>query len=143
MTPLRITFAGSGEFGAPTLQALLDAGHQIVRVYTQPDRPAGRGRKLTPTPIGEFATRHGLPLVLNDLAEGRASESEQDNALATMAPKLSREFARLDWARSADELARKIRGLYPWPGCRVRVLNRSGGELGRITLVRARPAAAQ
>ena len=52
---LRILFAGSGEFGHPTLAALLDAGHHIARVYTQPNRPAGRGKKLTPTPIAQFA----------------------------------------------------------------------------------------
>jgi methionyl-tRNA formyltransferase len=58
----RIIFAGSGEFGIPTLRALIDAGHTIVHVFTQPDRPAGRGKKLTPTPIGALAIELGLPL---------------------------------------------------------------------------------
>jgi methionyl-tRNA formyltransferase len=48
---LRILFAGGGAFGLPTLRALQER-HDVVRVYTQPDRPAGRGKKLTPTPIG-------------------------------------------------------------------------------------------
>ena len=63
MTPLRILFAGSGEFGLPTLTALVDAGHSIVQVYTQPDRPAGRGRQLTPTPIAAAAVQRNLPLI--------------------------------------------------------------------------------
>src|SRR5690606_41866992 len=62
MASLRIIFAGSGEFGAPTLRALIAAGHEIVQVYSQPDRPAGRGRKLTPTPIAQLALEHNLPL---------------------------------------------------------------------------------
>ena len=45
MTPLRIVFAGTPEFAVPPLEALLSADHQVVAVYTQPDRPAGRGRK--------------------------------------------------------------------------------------------------
>src|SRR5580698_6571093 len=56
---MRIIFTGSGEFGIPALAALIDAGHKIFP-YTQPDRPAGRGRKLTPTPIAKFAQERGL-----------------------------------------------------------------------------------
>ena len=62
MSPLRIIFAGTPDFSVPCLQALRDAGHEVVAVYTQPDRPAGRGRKLTPGPIKEAATALGLPL---------------------------------------------------------------------------------
>ncbi len=63
MSPLRIIFAGTPDFSVPCLQALRDAGHKVVAVYTQPDRPAGRGRKLTPGPIKEAATALGLPLL--------------------------------------------------------------------------------
>ena len=59
---MRIIFTGSGEFGIPTLAALVDAGHKIFP-YTQPDRPAGRGRKLTPTPIAQFAQERGLKAI--------------------------------------------------------------------------------
>ncbi len=45
---LRIVFAGTPEFAAEHLKALLDTPHQIIAVYSQPDRPAGRGQKLTP-----------------------------------------------------------------------------------------------
>jgi methionyl-tRNA formyltransferase len=58
---LSIIFCGAGEFGRPALRALLSQ-HEIVRVFTQPDRPAGRGRKLTPTPIAQFAIGQNLPL---------------------------------------------------------------------------------
>ena len=251
MPPLRIIFAGSGEFGLPTLDALLKAGHDVVQVVTQPDRPAGRGRGLTPTPVGQRAGAAGLsvmktdninretlpvadvmvviafgqkiadevirrprlgsvnlhasrlpryrgaapinwaiirgetvagnsvirlaqrmdagavlgqsrleigeletagelhdrlsadgatlvPRVLSDLANGSAHEVEQDESQATAAPKLSRDDARLDWTRPADELARRVRGLYPWPGCRVKLCDAEGTEVARMRLVRAR-----
>jgi methionyl-tRNA formyltransferase len=251
MAPLRIIFAGSGEFGLPTLDALRSLGHELALVVSQPDRPAGRGKQLTATPIAQRATEVGLPLlrtdninreelpqadvmvviafgqkisdatvnrprlgsinlhasrlpryrgaapinwailrgetvtgnsvirlaqrmdagavlaqtelpigeletagelhdrlaadgasivprVLQELAEGRAREVEQDESLATQAPKLSRDDAVLDWTRPADELARTVRGLYPWPGCRVKVCDAAGGEVGRLRLVRAR-----
>src|SRR5271155_2360775 len=60
---MRIIFTGSGEFGIATLAGLLDAGLEVAAVYTQPDRPAGRGRKLTGTPIGVFAASRGLALI--------------------------------------------------------------------------------
>jgi len=59
---MRIVFAGTPEFAAQHLQALLDAGHCIVAVYTQPDRPAGRGQKLMPSPVKQLAVRHGIPV---------------------------------------------------------------------------------
>jgi methionyl-tRNA formyltransferase len=253
MSPLKIIFAGSGEFGLPTLRALLNAHHELVQVITQPDRPAGRGRTLTPTPIAAFAASHNLPLlktadinaetvppadamvviafgqkigeptvqhprlgsvnlhasvlpkyrgaapinwaiirgervagnsvirlapkmdagavlgqssleigeletagglhdrlaadgaplvlkVLSQLTDGTAVERPQDESQATIAPKLSRDSSKLDFTRPAEELARQIRGMYPWPGCRVRLVDVAGGEIARLTLVRARPA---
>jgi methionyl-tRNA formyltransferase len=250
---LRLISSGSGEFGLPTLRALLDAGHEIVQIVSQPDRPAGRGRTLTPTPIAAFAADQNLPLlktaninvetlppadamvviafgqkigeaavhhprlgsvnlhasilpkyrgaapinwaiingeavagnsvirlapkmdagavlgqsslaigeletagelhdrlaadgaplvlkVLGQLAAGTAIETPQDESQATIAPKLSREASKLDFARPAAELARQVRGMYPWPGCRVRLVDVSGVELARVTLVRARAA---
>ena len=58
---MKIAFLGSGEFGLPTLQALARE-HTLVGVVTQPDRPAGRGGQLKPTPIGEFAATLGVPI---------------------------------------------------------------------------------
>ena len=59
---MRIIFAGSGEFGLPTLRGLIEAGEKIVQVISQPDRPSGRGRKLTPTPVSQFALENKLQL---------------------------------------------------------------------------------
>ena len=252
---LNLLFAGSGAFGIPTLAALIEAGANVTRVYTQPSRPAGRGNKLTPTPIGAFAAERGLPLtetpdldaialppadaivviafgqklgphvvahaplgainlhasrlpkyrgaapihwavingdatagnsvirlaqrmdagavlamselaigplettgelhdrlavdgaslvlsVLSKLRDGSATPIEQDHAAATRAPKLSREASVIDWARPAAAIASQIRGMHPWPGCRVRLLDANGVELDRLTLVRARPTSA-
>jgi methionyl-tRNA formyltransferase len=60
---LRILFAGSGEFGLPSLQQLRQAGHEVVAVYTQPDRPAGRGRREVPTPIAQYGLAERLAVV--------------------------------------------------------------------------------
>jgi methionyl-tRNA formyltransferase len=251
MAPLRIIFAGSGEFGLPTLGALLEGGHEIVQVVSQPDRPAGRGRKLTPTAVAQLGIDRGLPLIRTDdingeslppadvmvviafgqkigerqvqhprlgsvnlhasllpkyrgaapinwaiidgervtgnsvirlaskmdagavlgqsrveigeletagelhdrlavdgaplvlrvveaLANGTAVEMPQDDSQATLARKLSRESAAIDWTAPSVRIARRIRGLYPWPGCRVRIGDAAGAELARATLVRAR-----
>lgn len=59
---MRIVFAGTPEFAAQHLQALLDAKRDIVAVYTQPDRPAGRGQKLMPSPVKQLAQNHGIPV---------------------------------------------------------------------------------
>ena len=252
MSSLNIIFAGSGEFGLPTLEGLLKADHRVVLVITQPDKPAGRGNRLTPTPIGHFAEEHGLPTlktaninmetlppadvmaviafgqkiaphvvdharlgsinlhasilpkyrgaapinwailrgetetgnsiirlaqkmdagailgqsrlaigeletagelhdrlaqdgaplmlsVVDKLAGGAAEEWLQDEAQATLAPKLNREAARLDFTQPAAVLARQVRGFYPWPGCHVRLIGEAA-QRGRMTLVRARVA---
>ena len=60
MAPLRLVFMGSPDFGVPVLSALLKAGHEIVCVYAQPPRPAGRGHKERPCPVHAFAEKHGL-----------------------------------------------------------------------------------
>lgn len=69
---MKIIFAGTPEFAVPALAALIDAGHQIVMVLTQPDRPAGRGMKLKASPVKVLAEQHGLhvfqPETLKDAA---------------------------------------------------------------------------
>jgi methionyl-tRNA formyltransferase len=57
---LKLIFAGTPEFAAKSLDAILRAGHQVVAVFTQPDRPAGRGRKLTPSPVKQRALDAGI-----------------------------------------------------------------------------------
>ncbi|HKS32695.1 MAG TPA: methionyl-tRNA formyltransferase [Enterobacteriaceae bacterium] len=59
---LRIIFAGTPDFAARHLDALLSSGHQVVGVFTQPDRPAGRGKKLMPSPVKVLAEEKGLPV---------------------------------------------------------------------------------
>jgi methionyl-tRNA formyltransferase len=59
---LRIVFAGTPDFAAHHLQTLLDSQHQVIAVYTQPDRPAGRGKHLHASPVKELALRHALPV---------------------------------------------------------------------------------
>jgi methionyl-tRNA formyltransferase len=59
---MRIIFAGTPEFAAVALQALLAAGHQVPLVLTQPDRPAGRGMKLQASPVKQVALAHGIAL---------------------------------------------------------------------------------
>ncbi|MCL2022085.1 MAG: methionyl-tRNA formyltransferase [Betaproteobacteria bacterium] len=59
---MKLIFAGTPLFAAVALRALLAAGHDIALVLTQPDRPAGRGMKLTPSPVKCLAQEHGLPV---------------------------------------------------------------------------------
>ena len=59
---MRIIFAGTPEFAAAALQAVLAAGHQVTLVLTQPDRPAGRGMKLQASPVKQVAQQHGIAL---------------------------------------------------------------------------------
>ncbi len=59
---MRLVFAGTPDFAVPALDALHAAGHHIAAVYSQPDRPAGRGRKLQPPPVALRAAALGLPL---------------------------------------------------------------------------------
>jgi methionyl-tRNA formyltransferase len=59
---MKIIFAGTPEFAVPALQMLIDSEHEICAVYTQPDRPAGRGRKLTASPVKELALKANLPV---------------------------------------------------------------------------------
>ncbi|WP_061036155.1 MULTISPECIES: methionyl-tRNA formyltransferase [Vibrio] len=59
---LRIVFAGTPDFAARHLAALLSSEHEVIAVYTQPDRPAGRGKKLTASPVKTIALEHGIPV---------------------------------------------------------------------------------
>lgn len=59
---MRIFFMGSPDFALPALHRLIEGEHEIVAVFTQPDRPTGRGRKLAPPPVKALAIEHGLPV---------------------------------------------------------------------------------
>ncbi len=61
-TPLRIIFAGTPDFAARHLQALIGSEHQVIAAYTQPDRPAGRGQQLQPSAVKQLALQHNIPV---------------------------------------------------------------------------------
>lgn len=247
---MNLIFAGSGEFGLPSLAALLTSEHRVVQLVTQPDRPAGRGRQLKPTPIGQLAIDRGLPLlrtedinrevlpaadllvviafgqkispstiepfpkqainlhasllpkyrgagpvnaailagdavsgnsiirlaermdagavlgqsslaigeletagelhdrladdgaplllrVIAQLAKDSATELPQDETQVSKASKLSRASTRIDWSASAVQIACQIRGLYPWPGCQVELLDVDLRVITTATLAKA------
>ncbi len=62
MNKLKLIFAGTPDFAARHLAALLSSDHEVVAVYTQPDKPAGRGQKLTASPVKDLALAHDLPV---------------------------------------------------------------------------------
>lgn len=73
---LRIAFMGSPDFAVPVLAALVEAGHEIACVYSQPPRPAGRGKKLRPTPVHQWAEAAGLPVRTPKSLKGDAEQAE-------------------------------------------------------------------
>lgn len=79
---MNIVFAGTPEFAVSSLKAVHDSRHTVIAVYTQPDRPAGRGRKLQPSPVKEFAAAHGLPV----FQPGNFKHPEDVNQLAALQP---------------------------------------------------------
>ncbi|WP_043311937.1 methionyl-tRNA formyltransferase [Pseudomonas sp. ML96] len=81
---MRIVFAGTPEFAASHLQALLDAGRDIVAVYTQPDRPAGRGQKLMPSPVKQLALQHNITVYQPQTLRDPTAQAE----LAALKPDL-------------------------------------------------------
>lgn len=232
--PLKIIFAGTPDFAAESLKALLSGPDDIIAVYTQPDRPAGRGHKLKPSPVKEVALEADIPVyqplnfkdeadrvelaaldadlmvvaayglilpkavldtprlgcinvhasilprwrgaapihrallagdqqtgitimqmdvgldtgdmlakaytdildtdtsaslhdklamqggeilltAIEQLKAGSLTPEPQDDTLANYAHKLTKEEGKIDWSDSADSIARKVRGLFPWP----------------------------
>src|SRR5689334_16170484 len=71
---MRIIFFGSPVFALPSLEALLAAGHEVALVVTQPDRPAGRGKKSTPPPVAAFARERGLAVWQTSSLKGNDAE---------------------------------------------------------------------
>ncbi|MFZ2725901.1 MAG: methionyl-tRNA formyltransferase [Methylococcaceae bacterium] len=60
---MKIIFAGTPDFAVPSLQALIDSEHELCAVYTQPDRPAGRGRQPQASPVKQLALQHNIPVL--------------------------------------------------------------------------------
>ncbi len=76
--PLRLAFAGTPDFAVPALRALIASEHQLAAVLTQPDRPAGRGRKLTASPIKKTALAAGVPVLQPDTLRDEAIQAAID-----------------------------------------------------------------
>lgn len=81
---MRIVFAGTPEFAAEHLKALLDSPYEIVAVYTQPDRPAGRGQKLMPSAVKALAVAHDIPVFQPQTLRNADAQAE----LAALQPDL-------------------------------------------------------
>ena len=80
---MKIIFAGTPEFAVPSLQKLIDLGYEICAVYTQPDRPAGRGNKLHASPVKELALKNNIPIfqpetLKNETEQQRLKELNAD-----------------------------------------------------------------
>jgi len=120
--PLRIVFAGTPEFAAEHLKALLTGRHRVIAVYTQPDRPAGRGQKLTPSPVKQLALQHDIPvhqpLTLRDpAAQAELAALEPDLmvvvAYGLILPQAVLDTPRLGCINSHASLLPRWRGAAP------------------------------
>lgn len=76
VSPLRVVFAGTPAFAEIILKALIHSSHEIVAVYTQPDRPAGRGRQLTESPVKMLATSANIPVLQPSTLKDPAVQAE-------------------------------------------------------------------
>lgn len=76
MKPLNIVFAGTPDFAARHLQALIDSEHNVIGVYSQPDRPAGRGKKLQASPVKILALEHNIPVYQPKSLRDEAAQQE-------------------------------------------------------------------
>ncbi|RYY80902.1 MAG: methionyl-tRNA formyltransferase [Moraxellaceae bacterium] len=124
---MKIIFAGTPEFAATALQALIDAGHEIVAVYTQPDRPAGRGQKLSPSAVKALALQHDLPIhqplsLKSNSEEGLAAQQQLNSyaadvmvvaAYGLILPKVVLETPRFGCLNIHASLLPKWRGAAP------------------------------
>lgn len=73
---MKIVFAGTPEFAVPALRAVLDSNHAVIAVYTQPDRPAGRGRKLRASPVKQVALAEGIRVYQPGSLKGIETQQE-------------------------------------------------------------------
>ncbi|MCS7024627.1 MAG: methionyl-tRNA formyltransferase [Bryobacteraceae bacterium] len=81
---MRLVFMGTPEFAVPSLEALLGRGHEVAAVFTQPDRPKGRGQQVTAPPVKQCALAHGLVVYQPE----RIRQQEVREQLASLAPRV-------------------------------------------------------
>ncbi len=119
---MRIVFAGTPEFAAQHLQALLDAGREVIAVYTQPDRPAGRGQKLMPSPVKQLALQHDIPVYQPQTLRDPAAQAELNGlqadlmvvvAYGLILPQAVLDMPRLGCINSHASLLPRWRGAAP------------------------------
>src|SRR5579863_3531838 len=79
---MKLVFLGTPAFAVPSLECVVDAGHQVAAVFTQPDRPKGRGREIAMPPVKESALTHGLTVFQPE----RVRRPEVVEQLRAMAP---------------------------------------------------------
>src|SRR3954463_9151230 len=82
MVGVDLVFCGTPQFAVPTLQALVDAGHQVRLVATQPDRPSGRGMELAIPPVKQLAVKLGLPVTQPEKIKSNVEFRTQLEAIA-------------------------------------------------------------
>ena len=119
---MRVVFMGTPDFAVPSLQKLLDAGFEVCAVYTQPDKPKGRGHKLQAPPVKELALRHEIPVF--QPASLRKEEVQQELksfqpdvivvvAYGKILPKAVLDLPRLGCINVHGSLLPKYRGAAP------------------------------
>ena len=105
---MKTVFAGTPEFAVPALQALIDSRHSVAAVYTQPDRPAGRGRRPAASPVKQLAERHGIevrqPQTLKDEAARGGLRALQPDLMVVVAYGLILPQAVLDTPREDEDV---------------------------------------
>ena len=120
--PLRIIYAGTPDFSVPALKALIDSGHEVVAVYTQPDRPAGRGRELKFSPVKETAVASNIPVyqpesLKDEAAQQQLAALDADLMVVTayglLLPKVVLETPRLGCINIHASLLPRWRGAAP------------------------------
>lgn len=122
MNKLKLIFAGTPDFAARHLAALLSSDHEVVAVYTQPDKPAGRGQKLSASPVKELALAHSLPVyqpasLRNDAAQAELASLGADLlvvvAYGLILPKAVLDTPRLGCINVHGSLLPRWRGAAP------------------------------
>ena len=96
---MKIIFAGTPDFAAVALKHLIDAGHEIALVLSQPDRPSGRGMKLTPSPVKKLALEHGIPVITPVTLSLKKAPEESARIHADLKA-VGADFPRLRWFRA-------------------------------------------
>lgn len=119
---MRVVFAGTPEVALPTLNAIAASRHEIVAVITRPDAPAGRGRKLTPSPIAQRAEELGIEVLKpehprDEAFQARLKELDPDCcpvvAYGALLPQSALDIPRLGWVNLHFSLLPEYRGAAP------------------------------